>query len=279
MTAAFALSAVLVAMPVSASAQLYDGFDELTTVFEGGSWWVQNHGEVAGNYDLSYEECGSDTCVVAQSDGETTYVRLEQGTDHTAGYYYNAELSELQTGFSYGTPTQWNPEVGSPVVLEARVRFSENYKPDGSGDAVGSAGIWMWNSPLDFNTGEFLPQDAYGFSWVTNQSLLLPGYTFNIVNDSYPVAAMPILNVDMNDWNTYTLEWGVFPSGIQYVKGKVNGQMKFFRPVLDPLSNLSREVWNDNQRVSMTETGEISISYDQTTSTQSMDVDYISLSK
>lgn len=269
---------VLIVSPASA-ATLYDDFNSLPAVNpdNGGNWWVLNTGLLDSQYYVYNDYCGDGTCVLAKSDSGTTYASLEQYTTETPGNYYDAELAEEHTGFFYGQPTVWNPSPGEPVTMETRVRWSANHQPDGSGGAVGSSGIWLWNSPIDYVNFAVYPQDGIGFNWVNKDSSFAPGLSMGMVNDSFPVFQLPLNTLNMQDWNTFKFVWSVDAvSGLQFVDLYVNEGYRGHHPLLSPMHDLSVEMWSDNQMpVDMAGT----IGFFQPTATQTFEVDSISVSK
>ncbi len=266
---------------VSASISLYDDFASLPLKPDpAAQWWIINWGSDGTNQTYVIDSyCGDSTCVTAESESGTTFARLAQLPTQVEGFYYNAELAELQTGVSSGVPTQWNPTEGHPVVMEVRARFSDDYEIDGNGGGIGSAGFWLWNSAVDFNdpTGSIL-QDGIGFNWSPFNSGYVQGMTANVFDDSAPVATRQVRHINLQDWNTYRIEWSVNAGGIQFVWLYINDMVVLVTPLLNPMSNMSVEVWNDNQRVVVDETG-FHIVVEPVQSEQYMDIDYINLVK
>lgn len=265
----------LQASEVSAdSAFLFDSFYTLPIKPDtNAKWWVINWGADEFGYPLRVEDyCGSSSCVTQKVVNGTTLVELSQTPDQVAGLYYNAELAELQTGFAYGQPTSWNPEPLKPVVLSTRVRWSENYKVDGSGNTVGSSGIWLWNSPADLVNGQFYPANAIGIQWVDDQSVFNQGLNLGVYTNSFPEWQVPVTNIDMSDWNNFTFIWSESFSGVQSLTAFVNGVYVGTTQLSTPLSDLSVEIWNDNQRPTWE-----GVTYDQALEEQYMQVDYVSL--
>lgn len=258
---------------VKASGNIYDDFGTLE-LKPDGNWWIMNWGP---GY-IANEYCGPSTCVLQESDAGVDYARLIQYPNQLADTYYNAELAELQTGFGSGVPTQWTPTVNEPVVYETRLRFSENYEIDGTGGAIGSVGVWLWNSPIDLSVSELVPQDGIGFNWTPSTSGYVVGLNATVFDNSVPVFKHQIRNIDIQEWNTFKVVWSVNPAGIQHVQFYVNGVSVGGHGLVNPMSNMSVETWNDNQRIVTDETG-FHIVFDQVQSDQYMDIDYISLSK
>lgn len=239
--------------------------------------YIINQGNINGQgQGVVYDKVGDGTSVKLKTEGLNRFARLAQHPTQTAGIYYNAEVAELRTGTAADEIGRWKPELFKPVILTSRIRFSDNYKLDGSGNAVGSAGIWLWNSPIDFeelSQGIYRPQIGIGLNYATGASALATGFNFSIIRDSFPVFSTPISGINPADWNVYTVKWEKTFSGAQKVTFYLNGEVKATETIADPLGNLSLEVWNDNQYV----TPEYSIAFQQAVAEQNMDVDYISI--
>ncbi len=241
-------------------------------------WWVV----AAGDDGPVPRNCSDASCVTAQRQGHTRFADLTLSPDQTPGNYTLAEISELWSGFSYGTPTQWTPTPGHPVIMSVRARFSSGYNQDGTGGAVGSAGAWLWNSPFDWMSPEpFKPMDAIGFDWSQDGSILGAGLSMTVLQGTYPVYRQPVaIPVNIQNWNRYTNVWSVDGGGTQSVFFFVNGVLTGHTTLGSPLSSLSVETWNDNQvPVGFDEGGQPIIEFNNPPADQSYQMDMLALAK
>lgn len=259
------------------SLTLFDTFSSLPLKpASDAQWWIINWGaDENGQTRIVDDYCASNSCTLQQVDNDgTDYARLVQYPGQVEGIYYNAELSELETGFSYGQPTQWTPEVGHPIVFETRARWSDDFQLDGSGGGTGSNGFWLWNSPIDLANNVFHPVDSIGFEWTASGSAYGAGLTMSAINDTVPVMFKTVKDINLQDWNTFRVEWYQTPGNVQLVVGYVNDNLVGVIPVVGGLSNLSFTAWNDNQHPTFE-----GVIFVPATSEQSVDFDYVSVSK
>ena len=261
---------------------VYDNFSKVEVKAEGDFdndpyWWV-----IAGGDDGPIpRNCSDAACVTGKRQGGTRFADLSLTPDATPGNYTVAEISELRTGFSYGAPTQWAPTPGHPVILNTRARFGDNYGPQGTGGAVGSAGVWLWNSPMDFMQFQFYPVDAIGFDWVESTSIMGAGLNMTVFQGTYPVYRQQVPAwVDPGDWNSYTLVWNVAGNGTQSVLFFVNAALTGMSTLPTPMGSLSVETWNDNQvPTGIDEQGAPIIEFHNPTAEQSFQMDSLALAK
>lgn len=271
------LSLFAVVNPIAAATvtedSVYDNFSTLSLKPDADAyWWVLNWGD-----DLVNEGYYGDASSVTQvTEGSTSYIDLKLTPDATPGYYTNAEVAELHTGYAYGEEAKWLPEYGSPVVVEARVRWVGDFNQDGSGDAVGTSGIWLWNSPADLTNGVFNPLTSMGFSWNNDDALYAKGLAGTVVRSSIPVSIKkPSFSVNMDGWVDLKMVWSEHWLGYQTVCFYVNGKYVGTDVLLIPITNpLSVEIWSDNQTYKLTGT-----TYENPTEDQSFQVDYVRVSQ
>jgi hypothetical protein len=271
------LSGVLLALLLAAAltggaaaepgASVYDDFDELYLMPDPqAKWWVVNTGD--GMTTEGFE--GDASKIELLNEGGTSFARLSLLPDETPGSYTTPEISELPTGQAAGQPGRWLPTPGHPVVLEARVRWSEQFDPLGL-NAIGSSGVWLWNSPVDENGG-YLPVDAIGFSWSQVGNLLV-GTHVEVLMDTVPLFTVPLLLVDLQEWNTFKVVWQTALLGVtQKASFYVNGQLVGVSLPFPNLPPLSVEIWNDNQIFLLVES-----IYLNPPTAQHFDLDYISV--
>lgn len=262
--------------------RLYDDFGRINKQ-PSGPWYVINWGSEDGQ-PQRWEgvPCGSDSCVRARKSGDVSYADLSIHPSDHPGFFTNAELAEQNTGFAAGQPGAWKPAPGHPVELEARVRWSPNHRADGSGGAQGSSGIWFWNSPIDvasYPDSQFGNLKAFGISWTAEDSATLNGLNASVVVPTefgpYPVwSAAPDRPVDLQRWNEISIRWMEDGNGQQAVRFWINGRYLGMSQLAEPFDPLSLEIWSDNQVP--TPNG---VEYRNPTSEQSLQVDYIDVSR
>ncbi|HJR19809.1 MAG TPA: hypothetical protein VJ922_08840 [Actinomycetota bacterium] len=283
---ASALLSLIIITSASAGSPLlherFDGsFDE--------TWFFLNFEDddgVFGKHPMV--QCGVDACASFEQTGDDRFLRVSVNPSATEGIYTNTDVSEVELGLLTSTGSgDWNPVPGRPVVLEARVRWNEAYNADGSGAAVGTSGIIMWNSAVgpDGPTPDY---DQIGFTWVTDRAFLglLAGLNATTVIDFVPLlVSRPLLPVNINDWVDLKLVWSTTVLGIQTVQYYVDGGLIGIHLLPKALRNLSVEIWNDNQEPTITlgsvldDPGRISYptKYPSPAAQQSFEVDGISV--
>jgi hypothetical protein len=223
---------------------VFDSFDSLPLKPDSDAyWWVINSGDerILGNYgDASY--------VVKGRQGWNSFVKLALTPDSTPGNYTTAEVSEYETGYSYGVPGKWLPTYGHPVIMSVRAKWSGNFSPDGTGGAVGSSGFWLWNSPVDIPNQTVQYQDGIGFHWVESGPLLPSGLQGTAISYSWPFASVfPQRPVNMQNWNLYTMIWSADRDGNQSTRYFINGQDLGTIEIPQPYAALTFTAWHDNQ--------------------------------
>lgn len=259
--------AVMAAAPIYSSTLVFDDFDTLPLRPDPAAYWhVLNSGDNWQEADYDSDS----TSVTVQTEDGTSFVSLANHPDATPGNYANAELAELWTGQQALQPGNWSPTKGHPVTFEVRARWSEDYTLTG-GTAVGTSGIWLWNSPV--GTTGVAPTTSFGWIWAQpGTAFNMGGLNMSIIRGqvvSAPVYSKPVTGIDMNEWNTFTIVWSAGPGPNETLVYSING-VEVGRHITKPLGSLSVEIWNDNQ-VSTT-TG---ITFHNPPSTQTMDIDYI----
>ena len=273
------IALLLLAVPVvqAATQPMYflESFDRLVIHQPGDTqvpYWVILNGD-AGQY---YAPCGDASCVTAEKEGRTAFARLQIKPDQTPGNYTGSEISELRTGYSAGQG-RWLPAVGHPVIATARVRFSPNYKADGTGGAIGSAGFWLWNSYIDFSHQTALPIEAFGFSWGEQGTWfgMLDGLQISALQDNAPLYRQRVTPEHPDRWMLWTMIWSVNRAGEQRLDYALNGQLIGSTTLPRVYTPLSITFWNDNQYVGADETSAFTIQYHQPSAAQNFDVDSV----
>jgi hypothetical protein len=226
-------------------------------------------------------QCGEDACAALGSSGFDRFLRMSVRPTTTAGVYTNEDVSEVPIGFTGAIETgRWNPSVGHPVILNTRVRWSSAYELDGSGAAVGTNGVVLWNSAVD-EDGPMPEYDQIGFTWITSRALggFLAGVTGSAFVDQLPLEPVrPSATLDVHRWINLKLVWSVDAAGVQRVEYFANGDSMGTHVLPEPLRNLSVEIWNDNQEPTFTPDG-LANEFPAPPVEQSMDVDSILVRK
>lgn len=244
--------------PIFTESLVYDSFDSFTFRPDPGSYWyLLNYGD-AQIWDDQY--CGDATCFTLMNENNTSFARMSLYPDSTPGFYNNVELAERNTGFASQEPGKWYPESNHPVVVEARVRWSEHYNNDGTG-AVGSNGVWLWNSPIfypdpnDLSNGVYGPTEAFGFSWSMENNAFIQGLAAGVVRgEAVPalVYTQPLPDVYMQDWVVLKMVWSKHQNNTQRIQFFVNGEEVGTHDVITPdLTPLTVEIWQDNQQFTL----------------------------
>lgn len=241
-------------------------------------WWIINNGDGA----QTYANCADATCVTAENEGSLKFARLQLNHDTTPavwdGSEYNGtEISEYRTMYSSTLPGRWLPTFGHPVSISARVRFSPNYAPDGSGGAVGSAGLWLWNSyPA---TPDYAPANAFGFNWSESGAAGgLGGLQVTALQATIPVYSQPVgQDLDLSDWHTWSFTWSADAGGAQSLEWGLDGASVGQTQLAEPFQALSLTFWNDNQFPTFLENGQYSVVFHNPSAEQEFDIDWVEI--
>lgn len=275
--------ALLLAVPVvqaaSQAAYFLEPFNRVVYHQPGDPdvpYWVILNGDAGQYYGVP---CSDASCVSAEKEKHTRFARLQIYPDQTPGNLTSSEISELRTGYSAGQG-RWLPTAGHPVIVTARARFSGTYQPDGTGGAVGSFGMWLWNSYLDFTqpTPGQIPIEAFGFSWGEQGNWVgtLDGMQIAALQDNLPVYHERLTTLRPDQWQQWTLIWSVDRAGQQHVAYLLNRTVLGLTTLPRPYGALSLTFWNDNQFATVDPaTGEFTVEYHQPTGAQNFDVDHV----
>lgn len=244
-------------------------------------WWIINWGPNSDSTQGRWEAfCGTASCVNEQQEGDDGFVRLSTFPQPISGFFNNAEIAELHTGFPSEATGKWTPTVGHPIEVKSRVRWSGQYNQSGSGGAVGTNGVWMWNSPYDLaNYNPLATVTAFGFNWAPSDSFggYLAGLKTVAFQDNNPVwIERPTNPVNMQDWNTFRFLWEVDANGHQTITSWINDDQIGSTQLATPMHNLSLEIWSDNEKAVFDQTG-LHIQYSTLPSTQNFDVSSVSV--
>ena len=281
-TAAMFLSAVSGVSATAFNGELH--LDNFNTLYlkpdERAEWWINNF--LGGARYEEFCNPGNESCV--------SLVTNENPGDHFARFnlppsvaasnmFVEAAMSELRTYGVTGAPGIWFPTVGHSITFETVARWSAGYTANASGDAVGTTGIVMWNSPYEpGDTGNGLFREAFfGFNWTGKGTLggFLEGLKVNVVYNGFPIITdTPSFSINMNDWATYTAVWSVDANGVQSVEFSVNGQVVSQHVLPVALTPLSVQIWSDNQDVQFGPFG-LSIGYKSPVTVQNMDINSV----
>jgi hypothetical protein len=264
---------------------VYDEFKKLDFKAIGDTgdspyWWVINNGDNV----QTYANCGDATCATGEKEQSLKYARLQLLHDATPavwdGLEYNGvEISEYRTMYSSALPGRWLPTYGHPVTVTAVVRFSSNYLQNGTGGAVGSTGLWLWNSYPD--PVQYVPVKAFGFNWAESGAAgMLGGLQMSAFQDSYPIYNQaPTLSLNMAAWHTWSFVWSANTAGAQSVTWSVDGVTTGQTALEAPFPALSLAIWNDNQYPTFLEGGQYAVVYHNPSSVQNFDIDSIEISQ
>lgn len=248
-------------------------------------WWLEHIGNENGVQTLAREvECAMQSCITIESEGWNKFLRLEMLANNNVDILTLVNFSENLDNYDNPTPGSlpgsWSPTLGHPVVFETKMRFSPNMGIDGSGGAVGAAGIWLWTNP--FSQGVANPYEIYdgiGFNWTYSfEGAFITGMNATVAKQAFPFYQYPITSINPSNWNTYKIIWSqTDAAGNQRVDFYINGSflstVNLTSGVLST-QNLSLEVWVDNQKLDSTGIHRIAVPEDQY-----MDLDYVLISK
>jgi hypothetical protein len=191
--------------------------------------------------------------------------------------YLGTEISEYRTLYSSQSTGRWLPTLGHPITVSASVRFSSNYEQDGTGGAVGSAGLWLWNSYP--NTESHVPVYAFGFNWAEDGAAGgLGGLQMSVLQDTIPIYSEPLgISVDMSEWHDWKFRWSVDNTGTQSIKWWLDNTLVGETELEEPLEALSLTFWSDNQFPTFIENSEYTIVTHNPASEQDFDIDYVEI--
>jgi len=284
---ALTLITLLSATPVSATALFnstlhYDDFAHLyLKPNPHAGWWINNF--LGGSRFEDWCSPGHQSCVSRVEENEERFARLTFSPSvEASNSFVEAAVSELRTYVVSGPTGIWSPSVGHPITVEAEVRWSEGYEKDASGDAVGTSGFWLWNSPYSpQNPNAISEESAIGFTWTGKGTAfgLLEGLRAVVVYNSLPIAIdVPVLplDLDINNWNTYKIVWSVNVLGLQTVEFYINNSLVGIHALPVAFAPLSINIWNDNQFVQYDANG-LNITYKNPVRDQSIDINSISI--
>lgn len=263
---------------------VYDEFKKLGIKQPGDTdddpyWWVINNGGGAQFYD----NCGTSSCATGEKEQSLKYARLQLLHDTAPVWdeqnYLAAEISEYRTLYSSQVPGRWLPTSGHPVTISTNVRFSPNYQQNGTDGAVGTAGMWLWNSYPDAQS--YAPLYAFGFNWTENGSAgNFSGLQMSVLQNSIPVYSQPInLSLNMAAWHVWLVTWSVNSAGAQSIQWRVDGTLVGQTTLAEPFNALSLTFWNDNQFPTFVEGGDYAVIMHNPASTQNFDIDWVEISQ
>ena len=280
--------AALLKQTVVQPGYVYDDFKKVDIQLPGGDgnngngnnpyWWVINNGDGA----QVYAGCADASCILAGHEQSTKFARLQLLHDTTPavwdGTEYNGtEISEYRTMYSSALPGRWLPSYGLPVTVSASVRFSANYLQSGSGGALGTAGMWLWNSYPD--PVAYAPINAFGFNWVEQGAAGgLNGLQASALQDTVPVYSQAITtSQNMSVWHTWMFTWRADPSGNQSIQWWLDGTSLGQTALAVPFPALSLTFWNDNQFPTYLQDGQSTVVMHNPTAEQDFDIDWVEI--
>ena len=222
-------------------------------------WWtVANNGWYESAYNQPCSSTGNE-CVTHEAEGDEGFMRMTvrpfTPIDPATPEYHGAGVMELNTGFAFFKPKRWKPEPGKPVTLIAKVRWSDAYNADGTGDFVGSSGIYLWNMPIDYENLALHEVRALGIDLISDDSEVpeVVGLGVTVLyNDGSGVYELdkwnkyPCYGLDIHDWVELKMTWYEDESGQQSAKFWIDGDFVTEHVFDIPFPALAFEVWNDN---------------------------------
>jgi hypothetical protein len=238
-------------------------------------WWRTLKAQGATGFEVNENvDCSNSACLTREQVGDERYAKFSLSPQQYPGNIAVSDLTEERNGYSYNTVHRWSPTVNHPVTVTAEMKYSEGYKSDGSGDAVGSSPFWLWNNPLG-PTGYIAPIKSMGFNWTDGQTFggFYKGFKATVVDNSFspfPIYTVDLPQVNMNDWFTATFIWSVNPSGVQSVDFYVNGTQVGTTTVPVAFPALTTELSVDNQSAQIGMDGSYSINFRNPVREQSM---------
>lgn len=250
-------------------------------------WWNVLNGVFGGEYNVECSTMGTE-CLWHETEGRNGFMRLEVspfGPFSYEGEYHDVSITEENHGFGYLEERRWEPDPGRPVIVHARVRWPEHYAADGSGEFIGSSGIYLWNYPADYAEGTFHEVRSIGLDILSDDSLIEErvGLGVTATYQQYPFVYTPdvfvcserYFDVDVSDWFTFTMVWSENRRGEQTVRFWIDGHplQRCDLPVAFP--ELGLEAWVDNYVIVPWEDGMLWVTTGEISETQHFDVDYL----
>ena len=254
--------------------------------------WLINDGDFHQGSFQYYKRCGDSSCINREEEEinhvTNNFLRTTMYHDETPGNYVNMEASELQTGYVFGQGYEdAHPTPGNPVTLTARMRCSRcNF--GGSGEQIGSWGLWLWNSypeiQPDGTFGGNNPVNSIGFAWAQNGGVLPGGLNIAVFKDNIPVYFVPLAftvsPIDLTQWHTYSFTWSTDALGTETVTYFIDGNQVGFTTIPGGMVPLSETIWHDNQLVTgFDQNGKPISVFLNPAVPQSVDVDFVSVSQ
>lgn len=198
-------------------------------------WWtVANNGWYESAYNQPCSSTGNE-CVTHETEGDEGFMRMTvrpfTPIDPATPEYHAVGVMELNTGFAFFKPKRWKPEPGKPVTLIAKLRWSDAYNADGTGDFVGSSGIYLWNMPIDYENLTLHEVRALGIDLISDDSEVpeVVGLGVTVLyNDGSGIYELDkwdkylYYGVDIHDWVELKMTWYEDESGQQSAKFWIN---------------------------------------------------------
>jgi hypothetical protein len=225
--------------------------------------------------------CGTDACASLVKSGGDKFMRIAVNPSTTPGFYTDTEVNQVALGDPAVTTDSgpFTATYGHPVTLEARIRWNNAYNYDGTGPAVGSSGVILWNSAVLPGTGPTSQYDAIGFSWVSDNTIggLVKGFTsLSYVNRQFAGISRPASPININEWIDVKLVWEENISQQQSVTYYANGELIATHMLPERLKGLSVEMWNDNQEPTFGPGGLVQV-YSSPSIPQHFEIDKVSV--
>lgn len=264
-------------------------------------WWtIANNGwfqraynqECSPIHDLGYGyTTGGTECVSHMTENDENFMRLtvKPFVPLTSGEYHESALTEVNHGYSFYETKRWQASPSHPVTMIAKMRWSNIFNADGSGDFLGSSGIYLWNMPADYPNFTFHGVKAIGIDLLSDDSEMssLVGLGVTYVNLDEPAPGAPIVytpessqkiqytNVNIHDWVEFKMVWSKETGEDEKVKFWINENYVGEFIMVEPLPSLAVEAWNDNYVAIDNGDGSFTLTVGMYTAQQDFDVDFI----
>lgn len=238
-------------------------------------------------------ECNNAACITQHKIKGDEFVRLALNPQQYPGNVNIAQLSEQRDAFSYDSQHPWFPTTDHPVTMETKMRFSPNFHADGTGGAIGTTIVELWNAPDYYldptanisrdNSGfrtHFENTFVMGFTWTDPATLggLFKGFKATVTNQpGLPTASFDLSNVNINDWFTGKIVWSVDNVGAQTIKFYIDNVLVGQNSPTIPFPPLTVNFIQDNAQVTVGPTGIVYVRANPTAS-QYLDIDEFSIS-
>lgn len=237
-------------------------------------------------------ECNNAVCITTEKDHGDHFARLALNPQQYPGNVNIAQLSEQRDAFSYNAAHRWFPTDGNPVTMETRMRFSPNFHADGTGGAIGTTIVELWNAPDYYldptaditrdNSGfrtHFENTFVMGFTWTDPATLggLFKGFKATVTDQpGLPTASFDLSSVNINDWFTGKIVWSADSTGAQTISFYIDNVLVGENHPAVPMPPLTVNIIQDNAQVTFGPGGIVYVRANPT-APQYLDIDRITI--